>query len=71
MNEIQEIEIIEPADAALPFNTMTRSGTTAMRSAGTLSATSPSRSTVVEAMTASARRGIQVEAAAPRPARTV
>ncbi len=30
MNEIQEIEIIEPADAALPFNTMTRSGTTAL-----------------------------------------
>ena len=30
MNEIQEIEIIEPADVALPFNTLTRGGSNAL-----------------------------------------
>ena len=30
MNEIQEVEIMEPADVALPFNKMTRSGSNAL-----------------------------------------
>ncbi len=30
MNEIQEVEIMEPADAALPFNTVTRGGSNAL-----------------------------------------